>query len=124
MDSHCHDDVIQFLIIVLRIFLVARYRAVGIVTRVTCAPQSKCYKKKPVQLGVRHVEGKSPTTLQGCDKILEALSAGSMGNATKTAPLLASTLKTTAQFGSCNQASHTTSQLIHLVRKIACPLQL
>jgi hypothetical protein len=45
MDSHCHDDVIQFLRIFLRIFLVARYRAVGIVTRVTCAPQSKCYKK-------------------------------------------------------------------------------
>jgi hypothetical protein len=43
MDPHCHDDVIQFLIIFLRIFLAARYRAVGIVTRVTCAPQSKCY---------------------------------------------------------------------------------
>jgi hypothetical protein len=43
MDSHCHDDVIQFLRIFLRIFLVARYRAVGIVTLVTCAPQSKCY---------------------------------------------------------------------------------
>jgi hypothetical protein len=43
MDSHCHDDVIQFLRFFLRIFLVARYRAVGIVTRVTCAPQSKYY---------------------------------------------------------------------------------
>jgi hypothetical protein len=41
MDSQCHDDVIQFLRIVLRIFLVARYRVVGIVTRVTCAPRSK-----------------------------------------------------------------------------------
>jgi hypothetical protein len=57
------------------------------------------------------------------DKILESLGAGKAGNATKTAPLLASTLKTTAPYGSCNQASHTTSQLIHLVRKIAHPLQ-
>jgi hypothetical protein len=63
------------------------------------------------------------------DKILEALGAGNAGNAgkdagTKRAPFLASTLKTTAPYGSCNQASHTTSQLIHLVRKIAYPLQL
>jgi hypothetical protein len=56
------------------------------------------------------------------DKILEALGAGSAGkdaNTTKRAPLLASTLKTTAPYGSCNQASHTTSQRIHPVRKIA-----
>ena len=40
------------------------------------------------------------------DKILESLAAG-----TKTvSPLLASTLKTTAQYGSCNQASHSQSQ--------------
>ena len=37
-------------------------------------------------------------------------------------PLLASLLKTTAQYDSCNQASHTQSQIIHLVRKIAYPL--
>jgi hypothetical protein len=42
MDSHCHDDVIQFLINFLKNFvLVARYRAVVIVTRVTRAPRSK-----------------------------------------------------------------------------------
>jgi hypothetical protein len=79
---------------------------------------------RPIYL---YVEGKSPTTLQGCDKILEALGAGNAGKdagTTKRAPLLASTLKTTALYGSCNQASHTTSQLIHSVRKIAFPLQL
>jgi hypothetical protein len=37
--------VIQFLIIFLRIFIVARYRAVVIVTRVTCAPRSTRSKK-------------------------------------------------------------------------------
>jgi hypothetical protein len=46
------------------------------------------------------------------DKILEALGAGSTGKdavtavTTKRTPLLASTLKTTALYGSCNQASH------------------
>ena len=84
---------------------------------------------RPIYL---YVEGKSPTTLQGCDKILEALSAG---NATKSTPRLASTLKTTAQLGSiggynqpdrirlnsCNQAIHTNSQLIQSVYNIAYP---
>jgi hypothetical protein len=70
---------------------------------------------RPIYL---YIEGKSPSTLQGCDKILEALSAG---NATKRAPLLTSTLKTTAPNGSYNQASHQPLQLIHLVRNIAYP---
>ena len=50
-----------------------------------------------------------------CDKILEALSDGN----TKRAPLLASTLKTTAPQDSCNQASHTASQLILAIRNMA-----
>ena len=33
MHSHCHEDVIQFLIIFKRIFLVARYRALKIFSR-------------------------------------------------------------------------------------------
>jgi hypothetical protein len=66
------------------------------------------------------------------DKILEALGTGNAekdaGNSkdadtTKRTLLLASIIKTTALYGSCNQASHTTSQLIHLGRKIAFPLQ-
>jgi hypothetical protein len=64
-----------------------------------------------------YVEGKSPTTLQGCDKILESLAAGTNSKDTVTSQYL----KTTTQFGSCNQASHTKSQLIHLVRNIAYP---
>ena len=52
------------------------------------------------------------------DKILESLAAG-----TKTvSPLLASTLKTTAQYDSCNQASHSQSQINHLIRQIANPI--
>jgi hypothetical protein len=79
---------------------------------------------KAVQPIYLYVEGKSPTTLQGCDKILESLGVGKAGNAAKTAPLLASTLKTTAPYGSCNQARHTTSQLLaQSVRRIANPLQ-
>jgi hypothetical protein len=63
------------------------------------------------------------------DKILESLASGTNNKdavtavTTKRTPLLASTLKTTALYGSCNQVSHTTSQLIHSVRKIAYPLQ-
>ena len=98
-------------------------------------PKSVHRAVRPIYL---YVEGKSPTTLQGCDKILEALSAG---NATKSTPRLASTLKTTAQLGSiggiynqparislnrCNQAVsrliqiHTDS-LIQTVYNIAYP---
>ena len=52
------------------------------------------------------------------DKILESLAAG-----TKTvSPLLASTLKTTAQYDSCNQASHSQSLINHLIRQIANPI--
>ena len=70
---------------------------------------------RPIYL---YEEGKSPTTLQGCDKILKSLAAG-----TKTVtPLLASTLETTAQYGSCNQVNHTQSHINHLIRKIAYPL--
>jgi hypothetical protein len=70
---------------------------------------------RPIYL---YIEGKIPPTLQGCDKILEALSAG---NATKRALLLASTLNTTAPNGSCNKVSHIQPQLIHLVRNVAYP---
>jgi hypothetical protein len=59
-----------------------------------------------------YVEGKSPTTLQGCDKILESLAAG-------TSAVTSQYMNTTAQFGSCNQASHTQSQLTQLVYDIA-----
>ena len=55
------------------------------------------------------------------DKILESLASGTNSKDT-VRPLLASTLKTTAQYGSCNQASHTQSQIIHLIRQIAYPL--
>ena len=52
------------------------------------------------------------------DKILESLAAG-----TKTvSPLLASTLKTTAQYDSCNQTSHSQSQINHLIRQITNPI--
>ena len=70
---------------------------------------------RPIYL---YVEGKSPTTLQGCDKILKSLAAG----AKRERPLLASTLKTTAQHGSCNRASHLQSQLNHSLRQIANPV--
>lgn len=52
------------------------------------------------------------------DKILESLAART--NTAST--LLASTLKTTAQYGSCNQAIHSQSQINHLIRQIANPL--
>jgi hypothetical protein len=65
------------------------------------------------------VEGKSPTTLQGCDKILESLAAGTNNKDTITSQYL----NTTAQFDSCNQASHTNSHIIHLVRNIAYPTE-
>jgi hypothetical protein len=66
---------------------------------------------RPIYL---YVEGKSPTTLQGCDKILESLASGTN---TVTSRYLNST-------GSCNQASHNQSQsIIHLVRNIAYPTE-
>jgi hypothetical protein len=66
-----------------------------------------------------YVEGKSPTTLQGCDKILESLAVGTNTKATITSQYL---MTTAAQFGSCNRASHIHSQLIHSVRNIAYPM--
>jgi hypothetical protein len=66
------------------------------------------------------VEGKSPTTLQGCDKILETLAERGQHYCWRVrAPLLASTLKTTALYGSCNQVSHSTSQLIQAICNMA-----
>jgi hypothetical protein len=64
-----------------------------------------------------YIEGKSPTTLQGCDKILESLASGTNSKESVTSQYI----KTTAQYDSCNKASHTQSQSIHLVRNIACP---
>ena len=64
-----------------------------------------------------HVEG-NPTTLQGCDKILESLATG-----TKTTITITSQYNMmTFQPGSCNKVSHTNSQLIHTVQKIAYPM--
>jgi hypothetical protein len=60
-----------------------------------------------------YVEGNSQTSLQGCDKILESLANG-------TSAITSRYLNTT---GSCNQASHTTSHIIHLVRNIAYPTE-
>jgi hypothetical protein len=71
---------------------------------------------RPIYL---YEEGKSPTTLQGCDKILESLAAGTNRKDTVTSQYM----NTTAQFGSCNQASHTNSHTIHLVRNIAYPTE-
>jgi hypothetical protein len=77
---------------------------------------SKCVHKavRPIYL---YVEGKSPTMLQGCDKILESLAAGTNRKDTVTSQYM----NTTAQFGSCNQANHTQSQLTQLVYNIAYP---
>jgi hypothetical protein len=75
---------------------------------------------RAVQPIYMYAEGKIPTTLQGCDKILESLVSGTNSKDTVTSQYL----KTTAQFGSCNQASHTNSQLIHLVRNITYPLNI
>jgi hypothetical protein len=57
-----------------------------------------------------------PSNVVILDKILEALSTG---NTTKRSPLLTSTLNTTSQYGSCNQAYQTQSQLIQAIRNIA-----
>ena len=53
------------------------------------------------------------------DKILESLASGTNSKDAVTSQYL----KTTAQYDSCNQASHTQSQLIHLVRNIAYPTE-
>jgi hypothetical protein len=50
------------------------------------------------------------------DKILESLASG-------TNAVTSRYLKTTAQFGSCNQASNTTSQINQLVYNIAYPTE-
>jgi hypothetical protein len=71
---------------------------------------------RPIYL---YIEGKSPTTLQGCDKILESLASGTNNKDTVTSQ----SIKNTAQYDSCHQASHTQSQLIHLVRNIAYPTE-
>jgi hypothetical protein len=64
---------------------------------------------RPIYL---YVEGKSPTILQGCYKILESLASG-------TNTVTSRYLNTT---GSCNQASHNQLQsIIHLVRNITYP---
>jgi hypothetical protein len=68
---------------------------------------------KAVQPIYRYVKGKSPTTLQGCDKILESLASG-------TNTVTSRYLNTT---GSCNQVSHTTSQINQLVYNIAYPTE-
>jgi hypothetical protein len=71
---------------------------------------------KAVQSIYLYVEGKSPTTLQGCDKILESLA-----NGTKT--VSSRYLNTTAQYGSCHQASHSQSHIVQLVHNIAYPTE-
>jgi hypothetical protein len=50
------------------------------------------------------------------DKILESLASG-------TTAVTSQYLNTTAQFGSCHQASHTQSQLNQLVYNIAYPTE-
>jgi hypothetical protein len=68
---------------------------------------------RPIYL---YVEGKSPSTLQGCDKILESLAIG-------TNTITSRYSNNTAQFGSCHQVRHNHPQsIIHSVRNIAYPL--
>jgi hypothetical protein len=67
---------------------------------------------RPIYL---YIEGKSPTTLQGCDKILESLANGTKAVSSRY-------LNNTAQYGSCHQVRHNQSQsIIHLVHNIAYP---
>jgi hypothetical protein len=49
---------------ILRIFLVSRYRAVGIVTRVTCAPQSKCYLQTHIHREPAYITSNERTHFQ------------------------------------------------------------
>jgi hypothetical protein len=68
---------------------------------------------RPIYL---YEEGKSPSTLQGCDKILESLVTG-------TKAVTSRYLKTTVSNGSCHQASHQQSQLRLAILRIANPLK-
>jgi hypothetical protein len=69
---------------------------------------------RPIYL---YEEGKSPSTLQGCDKILESLVTGTKAKATFTSQYL----NTTAPNGSCHQASYSSSQLRTAIHLIAYP---
>jgi hypothetical protein len=55
--------------------------------------------------------------MDNVDKILESLASGTNSKEAITSQYI----KTTAQYDSCNKASHTQSQSIHLVRNIAYP---
>ena len=71
---------------------------------------------RPIYL---YEEGKSPSTLQGCDKILESLVSGTRTKATVTSQYLTNTV----QQGKCHQASHQQSQLRLAIHLIAYPLK-
>jgi hypothetical protein len=62
---------------------------------------------------------RSSSAATGTDKILESLAAGTNSKDTVTSQYL----NTTAQYGSCHQASHTQSQLTRLVYNIAYPTE-
>ena len=57
-------------------------------------------------------EGKSPTTLQGCDEILKLLARG-------TKPVTSKYSNTTAQPASCHQTSYIHSNIPHLNHLLA-----
>jgi hypothetical protein len=61
---------------------------------------------RPIYL---YEKGKSPTTLQGCDKILESLATGTPTNA----------IRYLTKTGSCSKASFSRPQLAHAIRRIA-----
>jgi hypothetical protein len=112
--SHCQDDVNSFLfqfLIFQRILLVARYRAR---TSTTCSKkQESVGTSLECPFYFRHRLAVLFTYVRDCqvDKILESLASG-------TSAVTCRYLNTT---GSCNQASHTTSQINQLVYNIAYP---
>jgi hypothetical protein len=65
---------------------------------------------RPIYL---YEKGKSPTTLQGCDKILESLATGTPTNA----------IRYLTKTGSCNRASFSPPQQSPALRKIAAKMK-
>jgi hypothetical protein len=69
---------------------------------------------RPIYL---YEEGKSPSTLQGCDKILESLVTGTKAKPTVTSRYLTTTVSNNSR----HQASYTSSQLRLAIHLIAYP---